>query len=234
VVACIARGVVRPRHHAFARSPYHPGGALDAIARSRLAVRRTARDESHSSDALRLHRRPGGAKGQERGQHTAKRDRRPAKVVEFPEGIGSSGRIRTYNPPVNSVTQVFGLAGSRAGSSDGFLLVSGVRQKIGQRLARATHRHVRRLRPKPTNRNDSRRRNWRRERDSDLTAFLPSTICGDSIPTRRTDPMKRRVRVPFRFAAGSNQKTPRVPYLSNIASKTFRASSEPVPYSDSR
>ena len=31
---------------------------------------------------------------------------------DFSSEIGSSGRIRTYNPPVNSVTQVFGLAGS--------------------------------------------------------------------------------------------------------------------------
>src|SRR5205814_5611703 len=30
------------------------------------------------------------------------RDQRPAKVVEFPKGIGSSGWIRTSNPPVNS------------------------------------------------------------------------------------------------------------------------------------
>jgi hypothetical protein len=28
------------------------------------------------------------------------------------QGVGSSGRIRTYNPPVNSVTQVVGFAGS--------------------------------------------------------------------------------------------------------------------------
>ncbi len=56
-----------------------------------------------------------GARAEKRakkGQHAAKRDRRPAKVVEFPKGIGSSGWIRTSNPPVNSVTQVFGLAGS--------------------------------------------------------------------------------------------------------------------------
>jgi hypothetical protein len=33
-------------------------------------------------------------------------------AIEFVKENGSSGRIRTYNPPVNSVTQVFGLAGS--------------------------------------------------------------------------------------------------------------------------
>jgi len=46
-----------------------------------------------------------GARAEKRakkGQHAAKRDRRPAKVVEFPKGIGSSGWIRTSNPPVNS------------------------------------------------------------------------------------------------------------------------------------
>ena len=36
-----------------------------------------------------------------KGQHAAKRDRPAAKVVEFPKGIGSSGWIRTSNPPVN-------------------------------------------------------------------------------------------------------------------------------------
>ena len=37
-----------------------------------------------------------------KGQRASKGDRGRAKVVEFPKGIGSSGRIRTYNPPVNS------------------------------------------------------------------------------------------------------------------------------------
>src|SRR4051812_49408463 len=37
-----------------------------------------------------------------KGQTASKRDRTPAKVVEFPKGIGSSGWIRTNNPPVNS------------------------------------------------------------------------------------------------------------------------------------
>jgi hypothetical protein len=36
-----------------------------------------------------------------KGQRAPKRDQRPAKVVEFPKGIGSSGWIRTSNPPVN-------------------------------------------------------------------------------------------------------------------------------------
>src|SRR5262249_12860497 len=49
--------------------------------------------------------------------------------------IGSSGWTRTSNPPVNSIMQVFGLAGSRAGSSDESVLLRGVRRKIGQRLA---------------------------------------------------------------------------------------------------
>jgi hypothetical protein len=43
------------------------------------------------------------------------------------ERNGSSGKIRTHNPTVNSVTQVFGFAGSRAGSSGGILLLLGVR-----------------------------------------------------------------------------------------------------------
>jgi hypothetical protein len=50
--------------------------------------------------------------------------------------VGSSGWTRTSNPPVNSVMQVFGLAGSRAGSSGEILLIPGVRERIGQRLAR--------------------------------------------------------------------------------------------------
>ena len=37
-----------------------------------------------------------------KGQRASKAVPRPAKVVDFPKGIGSSGRIRTYNPPVNS------------------------------------------------------------------------------------------------------------------------------------
>ena len=37
-----------------------------------------------------------------KGQRVATRDQRPAKVVEFPKGIGSSGWTRTSNPPVNS------------------------------------------------------------------------------------------------------------------------------------
>jgi len=36
-----------------------------------------------------------------RGQRASKAAPRRAKVVELPKGIGSSGRIRTYNPPVN-------------------------------------------------------------------------------------------------------------------------------------
>jgi hypothetical protein len=56
--------------------------------------------------------------------------------LEVVDGYGSSGWTRTSNPPVNSVMQVFGLAGSRAGSSGETLLIPGVREKIGQRLAR--------------------------------------------------------------------------------------------------
>ena len=37
-----------------------------------------------------------------KGQRAATRDQRPAKVVEFPKGLGSSGWTRTSNPPVNS------------------------------------------------------------------------------------------------------------------------------------
>src|SRR5437879_6485759 len=45
--------------------------------------------------------RPRAAKGQKKGQRGSTRDQRRAKVVEFPKGIGSSGWIRTSNPPVN-------------------------------------------------------------------------------------------------------------------------------------
>jgi integrase len=55
---------------------------------------------------------------------------------EIPKEIGSSGWTRTSNPPVNSATQVFGLAGLRAGSSDEALLFPGARQRIVQRLFR--------------------------------------------------------------------------------------------------
>ncbi len=44
----------------------------------------------------------GRSKRARKGQRAPKRDQRPAKVVEFPKEIGSSGWIRTSNPPVNS------------------------------------------------------------------------------------------------------------------------------------
>ena len=44
----------------------------------------------------------GRAKRARKGQRAVTRDQRPAKVVEFPKGIGSSGWTRTSNPPVNS------------------------------------------------------------------------------------------------------------------------------------
>jgi hypothetical protein len=44
----------------------------------------------------------GAEKRATKGQRARKRDQRPAKVVEFPKGIGSSGWTRTSNPPVNS------------------------------------------------------------------------------------------------------------------------------------
>ena len=43
---------------------------------------------------------------------TSQNARRGGRVLRFAKGNGSSGWIRTSNPPVNSVTQVFGLAGS--------------------------------------------------------------------------------------------------------------------------
>ncbi len=74
--------------------------------------------------------------GQEKGKALQRPSHAERKGVDFPKGNGSSGWIRISNPPVNSVTQVVGYAGSRAGSSDGSLLLAGVRRKIGQRLAR--------------------------------------------------------------------------------------------------
>jgi hypothetical protein len=47
-----------------------------------------------------------------KGQRAAKSDPKPAKGVKFPKKIGSSGWIRTSNPPVNSLISVFGLGGS--------------------------------------------------------------------------------------------------------------------------
>ena len=47
-----------------------------------------------------------------KGQRSSKGYQRGAKVVKFPKENGSSGWIRTSNPPVNRLTQVFGLAGS--------------------------------------------------------------------------------------------------------------------------
>ena len=53
-----------------------------------------------------------GHHGARKGQRAATRDQRPAKVVEFPKGIGSSGWTRTSNPPVNRLTWVLYLVGS--------------------------------------------------------------------------------------------------------------------------
>ena len=47
-----------------------------------------------------------------KGQSDSHDGRSESKVPDFVKENGSSGRIRTYNPPVNSVRQVFGLAGS--------------------------------------------------------------------------------------------------------------------------
>ena len=41
-----------------------------------------------------------------KGQRAAKRDRKPARVGEFPKKIGSSGWIRTSTPPLNSGVSV--------------------------------------------------------------------------------------------------------------------------------
>jgi hypothetical protein len=64
-------------------------------------------------------------------------DRDRGRILDFRRKSGSSGWIRTSNPPVNRLTQVFGLAGFRAGSSDEILVLHGVRQKIGHQLATA-------------------------------------------------------------------------------------------------
>ena len=45
-------------------------------------------------------------------QSTSQLDDSKGRVLEFVRKVGSSGWIRTSNPPVNSVTQVVGLAGS--------------------------------------------------------------------------------------------------------------------------
>jgi hypothetical protein len=55
---------------------------------------------------------------------------------------GSSGWIRTSNPPVNSVMQVFGLAGSRGFSSGGRPVFLAVRHRIVQTLCRQPHRQI--------------------------------------------------------------------------------------------
>ncbi len=51
---------------------------------------------------LQRQRRPSAAKGQEKGNVPAKRDQRPAKVVEFPKDTGSEAGFERSNPPVNS------------------------------------------------------------------------------------------------------------------------------------
>jgi hypothetical protein len=56
-------------------------------------------------------------------------------VRNGPEIVGSSGWIRTSNPPVNRLMQVVGLAGAfRAGSSDTTLHIPGVRDRIVHEL----------------------------------------------------------------------------------------------------
>jgi Phage integrase family len=91
-------------------------------------------DEVRKLDTFRLVDR--STERARKGQGRSNGNPREAKAPRFARKSDSSGWTRTSNPPVNSLMQVSGLAGSRAGSSDGILLIPGVREKIGQRLAR--------------------------------------------------------------------------------------------------
>jgi hypothetical protein len=55
---------------------------------------------------------PRSDKRARKGQRAATHEEPEAKVGEFPKESGSSGRTRTYNPPVNSLVQVFFLVDS--------------------------------------------------------------------------------------------------------------------------
>jgi hypothetical protein len=64
------------------------------------------------------------------GQRVVAREERAAKVGDFPKESGSSGRTRTYNPPVNSLVQVFYLVDLRGCCSGAILHLPGVRETI--------------------------------------------------------------------------------------------------------
>ena len=89
--------------------------ALDEAAKALEpeAAATTHRPTSDPSAAVRQlatndDRRDWGVMSHVTSQHVSSRH----KVIEFPKKSGSSGWTRTSNPPVNSLTQVFGLVGS--------------------------------------------------------------------------------------------------------------------------
>ena len=103
--------------HTFASWLIMKGASLRSVAELlghrglRMVMRYAHLSPEHLSaevgllDRGRLHpprRSRARVKRAKKGQRAPKGDQRPAKVVEFPKEIGSSGWIRTSNPPVNS------------------------------------------------------------------------------------------------------------------------------------
>ena len=107
--------------HTFASWLIMKGASLRAVAELlghrglRMVMRYAHLSPAYLSAEIGLLDAPPPPRSDERAKK-GQRARRPqsseAKVVEFPLGIGSSGWTRTNNPPVKSVTQVVGLAGS--------------------------------------------------------------------------------------------------------------------------
>jgi integrase len=106
--------------HTFASWLMMKGASLRAIAELlghrglRMVMRYAHLSPAYLSAEVALLDAP-QAKRARKGQPARKADRARAKVVKFPREIGSSGKIRTYNPPVNRLTQAVYLVGSSVG-----------------------------------------------------------------------------------------------------------------------
>jgi hypothetical protein len=90
--------------------------AVAVVATDHLNVKPLPEDDSanpaadaRASGCFRAPRKTPHKMGSQKGNVKIRRRVGRPQVIER---IGSSGRIRTYNPPVNSVEQVIGLAGS--------------------------------------------------------------------------------------------------------------------------
>src|SRR4249919_754141 len=108
--ACCRLCRIRHKRHTFASWLIMKGASLRSVAELlghrglRMVMRYAHLSHAYLSAEVGLLDAPVPPPSPERatkGQRASKGVRRRAKVVEFPKGVGSSGWIRTSNPPVN-------------------------------------------------------------------------------------------------------------------------------------